>query len=538
MLPFPLSLLPLLTLAALTGCTSPSQLPAGPTDVDLLIRHGRVIDGSGSPAYAADVAVRGGRIVAIGQLAHLRATRTIDAAQQVVAPGFIDVHAHIEGGLFNNRSAHNYVHDGVTTVVTGNCGGSADSLAAFFARVESGGGSSINVASLVGHNTVRRQVLGLSNRAATADEQRRMEALVEQAMKEGAVGLSSGLIYLPGMYSSTDEVVGLARAAARHHGLYASHIRDEGNRVVEAIDEAMHIGRTAGMPVQISHFKVSAPANWGRSRETLAMVERARAGGLDVTIDQYPYAASSTTLDVMLPDWALDGGRSAMRQRLADPVQRARIAAEMLANARRNQRPDFSYAVVARHGADGSLDGQSIAAISRAKGRPAGLAPEIETMLDLLLAGGAQMVFHGMNEDDVRAILRYPHNMVGADGGVQDGSGLPHPRSYGTNARILGKYVREEQIIPLEEAVRRMTSLAAQRFQMKERGLLREGYAADIVVFDPQQVIDRATYQNPHQFPAGISHVLVNGRLVVDQGQHTGVRPGRALKGPGTAAGG
>ena len=534
--PLPLSLLPLLALAVLTGCTTGPRPPAGPADADLLIRHGRVVDGSGAPAYAADVAVRGGRIVAIGQLGHLRAARTIDAAQQVVAPGFIDVHAHIEGGLFNNRSAHNYVHDGVTTVVTGNCGGSADSLAAFFARVESGGGSSINVASLVGHNTVRRQVLGLSNRAATADEQRRMEALVEQAMKEGAVGLSSGLIYLPGMYSNTDEVVGLARAAARHRGLYASHIRDEGNRVVEAIDEAMHIGRAAGMPVQISHFKVAAPANWGRSRETLAMVERARAGGLDVTIDQYPYAASSTTLDVMLPDWALDGGRSEMRQRLADPVQRARIAAEMLANARRNQRPDFSYAVVACHGADASLDGQSIAAINRAKGRPPGLAPEIETMLDLLRAGGAQMVFHGMNEDDVRAILRYPHNMVGADGGVQDGSGLPHPRSYGTNARILGKYVREEQLIPLEEAVRRMTSLAAQRFQMKERGLLREGYAADIVVFDPQRVIDRATYQNPHQFPAGISHVLVNGRLVVDAGQHTGVRSGVALKGPGAAA--
>ena len=528
---------PLVMLAALAACTTAPRHPAGPADADLIIRHGRVIDGSGRPAYAADLAVRGGRIVAIGQLDHLRATRTIDAAQQVVAPGFIDVHAHIEGGLFNNRSAHNYVHDGVTTVVTGNCGGSADSLAAFFARVESGGGSSINVASLVGHNTVRRQVLGLSNRAATADEQRRMETLVEQAMKEGAVGLSSGLIYLPGMYSNTDEVVGLARAAARHQGLYASHIRDEGNRVVEAIDEAMHIGRSAGMPVQISHFKVSAPANWGRSRETLAMVERARAGGLDVTIDQYPYAASSTTLDVMLPDWALEGGRSEMRQRLADPVQRARIAAEMLANARRNQRPDFSYAVVARHGADATLDGQSIAAINRAKGRPAGLAPEIETMLDLLLAGGAQMVFHGMNEDDVRAILRYPHNMVGADGGVQDGSGLPHPRSYGTNARILGKYVREEQIIPLEEAVRRMTSLAAQRFRLKERGLLREGYAADIVVFDPQRVIDTATYSNPHQFPVGIGHVVVNGQLVVDAGRHTGVRSGVALHGPGAAAG-
>ncbi len=533
-------LLSILALTALGGCTTAPTLLVTPTDADLLIRNGRVLDGSGRPAFPADIAIRNGRILAIasaGNLAHLRATRTVDAKQQIVAPGFIDVHAHIEGNLFGNRSANNYVHDGVTTVVTGNCGGSADSLAAFFARIEAGGGSSINVASLVGHNTVRRQVLGLAHRDATADEQRRMEVLVEQAMKEGAVGLSTGLIYLPGLYSSTDEVVGLARAAARHRGLYASHIRDEGNRVVEAINEAVAIGRAAGMPVQISHFKVSAPANWGRSRETLALVEQARAGGMDVTIDQYPYAASSTTLDVMLPDWAVEGGAAEIRQRLADPAQRPRIAAEMLANARRNKRPDFSYAVVARHRADASLNGQSIAAINRAKGRPATLASEIETMLDLLSAGGAQMVFHGMNEDDVRAILRYPHNMVGADGGVQDGQGLPHPRSYGTHARILGKYVREEQVIPLEEAVRRMTSLAAQRFQLTGRGLLREGYAADIVVFDPAQVIDRATYDNPHQVSAGFSHVLVNGRLVVDAGQHTGVRSGVALKGPGAVAG-
>lgn len=529
-------LVALLVLALLAGCTTAPTPPGAPTDADLLIRNGLVLDGTGRSAFRADIAVRDGRILAMGDLGHLRAARTLDAKQQVVAPGFIDVHAHVEGNLFANRSADNYVHDGVTTVVTGNCGGSAESLAAFFARIEAGG-SSINVASLVGHNTVRRQVLGLSHRDATADEQRRMEMLVEQAMKDGAVGLSTGLIYLPGLYSSTDEVVGLARAAARHGGLYASHIRNEGNRVVEAIDEALAIGRAAGMPVQISHFKVSAPANWGRSRETLALVEQARAGGMDVTMDQYPYAASSTALDVMLPDWAVAGGAAEARQRLADPVQRQRIATEMLANARRNQRPDFSYAVVARHRADSSLNGQSIAAINRAKGRPATLEAQIETMLDMLVAGGAQMVFHGMNEDDVRAILRYPHNMIGADGGVQDGQGIPHPRSYGTHARILGKYVREERLIPLEEAVRRMTSLAAQRFQLKDRGLLREGYAADIVVFDPQQVIDRATYDNPHQFSSGIGHVLVNGRLVVDSGQHTGVRSGVALKGPGAAAG-
>ena len=287
------------------------------------------------------------------------------------------------------------------------------------------------------------------------------------------------------------------------------------------------------MPVQISHFKVSAPSNWGRSRETLALIERARSEGLDVTIDQYPYTASSTTLSVMLPDWAVEGGSDAIGKRLSDPEQRRKIAAEMLFNARENKRPDFSYAVVARHAADASLNGKNLSAINIQKGRPATMEAEIETLLDLLVAGGAQMVYHGMNEDDVRYIMRYPFNMVGADGGVQNGKGMPHPRSYGTNARVLGKYVREEKIMTLEEAIRRMTSLAAQKFQLKDRGLLRVGFAADIVIFDETQIIDKATFESPHQFSSGVSDVLVNGKSVIDAGRHTGMRSGIALKGTG-----
>ncbi len=523
-------------LALLTGCTS---LPIEPSIrgadenviADLLIRNGRVIDGTGNSWFLADVAVRDGKILAIGRLDHVKAARTIDARRQIVAPGFIDVHAHIEFGLFDNPTADNYVYDGVTTVITGNCGGSADSLQDFFGRIASTG-TSINVASLVGHNTVRRQVLGLANRAASVDEQRRMEGLVEQAMKQGAVGLSTGLIYLPGLYSTTEEVIGLARVAAKHQGVYASHIRNEGNKVVGAINEALDIGRAAKMPVQISHFKVAAPANWGRSRETLALIEKARTEGLDVTIDQYPYTASSTTLSVMLPDWAVEGGVEAIKKRLDDPVSRQKIAAEVLTSARNNMRPDFSYAVVSRHAADASLNGQNLSAINLRKGRPNTMESEIETLLDLLQAGGAQMVFHGMNEDDVRFIMRYPFSMVGADGGVQNGKGMPHPRSYGTNARILGKYVREEQLFRLEEAVRRMTSLAAQKFQLHDRGLLRKGYAADIVIFDETQIIDKATYDEPHQFSTGISHVLVNGKSVIEAGRHTGLRSGMALTGP------
>lgn len=516
------------------GCASINKTEVA----DVLITNGRIVDGSGNNWTRGSVAIRDGKIIRIGNAGNfdnVRASRTIDANNRIVAPGFIDVHAHIEFGLFETPTTDNFIHNGVTTVITGNCGGSADSLKEFFAKIDSSR-TSINVASLVGHNTVRRQTMGLANRPATADDQRKMEALVETAMKDGAVGLSTGLIYLPGVYSDTAEVVGLAKVAAKHRGLYASHIRNEGNKVTEAINEALDIGRAANMPVQVSHFKVSAPANWGRSRETLELIEQARRDGLDVTIDQYPYTASSTSLSVMLPEWAMEGGNDDIKKRLIDPATRSKIAAEMLRNANASKRPNFAYAVVARHAADPSLNGQSIAAINLAHGRPAGLVPEIETMLDLMIAGGAQMVFHGMSEDDVKYFMAYPFNMIGADGGVQNGKGQPHPRSYGTNARVLGKYVREEKVIRLEDAVRRMTSLAAQKFQLKDRGLLREGFAADIVIFDETTVADKATFEQPHQFSVGFDYVLINGVVTAENGKHTGARNGQALRGPAYVA--
>ncbi|MDM4765383.1 D-aminoacylase [Pelomonas sp. SE-A7] len=525
-------LAPLFLAGLLVACAGPATPPQlQPPEFDLLIRGGRIVDGSGNAWYRADLAVKDGRIAAIGPLAGAKARRVIEARDRIVAPGFIDTHGHIEGGLFERPTADNFVQDGVTTVVTGNCGSSEDKgIQSFFEQMGKVGGTSINVASLVGHNTVRRQVMGLARRAATAEEQQRMEALVDQAMREGAVGLSTGLIYLPGLYSDTPEVVGLAKAAARHHGVYASHIRDEASKVVEAINEALDIGRQAGLPVQISHFKVGAPANWGRSKETLALIEKARADGLDVTIDQYPYTASSTQLTVMLPDWAVEGGQEQIRLRLQDAPTRQRIAADILASARRGKRPDFSYAVVARHGADASLNGRNISQINLQRGRPATMESEIETLLDIVQAGGAQMTFHGMSEEDVKRIMAYPFAMVGADSGVQNGKGHPHPRGYGTNARVLGKYVREEQVMRLEEAVRRMTSLAAQRFSLKDRGLLRPGYAADIVVFDDKTVKDRATFESPHQFSEGFEAVVVNGVLTVEAGKHSGARAGKGLK--------
>ena len=417
-------------------------------------------------------------------------------------------------------------------MVTGNCGGSAESIKEFFRRLDSMK-TSINIATLIGHNTVRRLALGLDDRLATPEEQKKMEELVVQAMKEGAVGLATGLIYLPGMYSTTEEVVGLAKSAAAYGGIYASHIRNEESKVVDAINEAINIGKEANIPVQISHFKVSHRANWGRSKETLPLIENARKQGYDVTIDQYPYTASSTNLGVRLPDWALSGGNYSLKKRINDPATHKKIIADMLAQLKEYKYKNYSYAVVANYRADSTYNGKSISEINLLKGRKPKASEEAETILDMMLAGGAQMVYHGMDEDDVRFFMKYPFNMIGADGGVSNGRGMPHPRTYGTNARVLGKYVREEKIISLEEAIRRMTSLAAQKFNLKDRGLLKEGYAADIVVFNEDEVIDKATFENPHQFSAGFKFVLVNGQAVIENEKHNGVKSGMTLKGLG-----
>ncbi|HEU5167684.1 MAG TPA: D-aminoacylase [Chitinophagaceae bacterium] len=500
---------------------------------DVVIANGKIIDGTGNSWYYGDVAIKDGKIVYVGKMNNITATTVINAKGLIVAPGFIDVHAHIESGIFENPTADNYIYDGVTTVITGNCGGSADDLKKFFWRIDSMK-TSINVASLVGHNTVRRQAIGLDNRLATADEQKKMEELVAQAMKDGAVGLSTGLIYLPGMYSNTEEVIGLAKSAASYNGVYASHIRNEENGVVDAINEAINIGKSANIPVEISHFKVSGPANWGRSKETLPLIEAARREGYDVTIDQYPYSASSTNLGVRLPDWALAGGQDSLKKRINDAAMHKQIIDEMLDMQKKYKYKNYGYAYVAFHSADTTLNGKNISEINKLKGRKAKMKDEAETILDMMLAGGAQMVYHSMNEDDVRYFIKYPFAMIGADGGVVVyGRGMPHPRAYGTNARVLAKYVRDEKLVSLEEMIRRMTSLAAQKFQFKDRGLLKEGMAADIVIFDLNEIADKATFEQPHQFSAGFHFVLVNGQLVIENGKHTGIKSGTTLKGPG-----
>jgi N-acyl-D-amino-acid deacylase len=304
--------------------------------------------------------------------------------------------------------------------------------------------------------------------------------------------------------------------------------------VKDAINEAINIGRNANIPVQISHFKVSGPANWGRSKETLPLIEAARKEGYDVTIDQYPYSASSTNLGIRLPDWAMAGGQDSLKKRINDAAMHKQIIGEMLDMQKKYKYKSYSYAYVASHSADTTLNGKNISEINKLKGRKAKMKYEAETILDMMLAGGAQMVYHSMNEDDVRYFMKYPFNMIGADAGVPvPGRGMPHPRAYGTNARVLAKYVRDEKLVSLEEMIRRMTSLAAQKFQLKDRGLIKEGMAADIVIFDPNEVTDKATFEQPHQYSAGFHFVLVNGQLVIENGKHIGTKSGMTLKGPG-----
>jgi N-acyl-D-amino-acid deacylase len=523
-----LSLIAASLAAVCVGARVGSQAAPAPA-YDLVITNARVVDGAGNPWFRADVAIKGGRIARVGRVAASEGKRVIDARGQVLAPGFIDVHTHVEN-VYDLPDAENFVRMGVTTLVTGNCGGSALDVGKFLGRA-SETPVAVNLATLVGHNTVRRAVLGEANRQPTTEELEKMKALVERAMQDGAVGLSTGLFYVPGAYAKTDEVVELAKVAARYGGVYATHMRDEGERVADSVRESIEIGERAGLPVEISHFKVSAKKLWGKSTLTLGLVRDARKRGLSVTVDQYAYTASSTSLDSRLPDWVEEGGREEGRKRIADPAQHARILREMKDTLKKSGFRDFSYAAVASYGAKHEYDGKNIAEIAKLARGHSDLDSQVEQMLEMYAAGGASMVYHSMGEEDVRRIMREPFTMIASDSGVRRfGEGVPHPRGYGNNARVLSLYVRGLGLIPLEDAVRKMTSLPAQTFSLRDRGLVREGMAADLVVFDDAAVSDPATFDKPHQYAVGFSLVMVNGEVVLDSGRMTGARPGAALR--------
>jgi N-acyl-D-amino-acid deacylase len=502
---------------------------ADSAEYDIVIRHGRIVDGSGNPAYFADVAVKDGRIAVIGQV-NGEAKAEIDAKGLIVAPGFIDVHTHADE-VAEMPLAENFVRMGVTTIVVGNCGGSALDVGKLFRDVEATN-VSVNVATLIGHNTVRSKAMGGTfDRPPTDEELQRMKSLVDQGMKDGAVGLSTGLIYLPGAFSKTDEIVELAKAIAPYDGIYASHMRHENQQIYDALDEVFRIAREAHVRAEVSHIKLSGPKAWGQAERVLDYIEKARVEGLDITHDQYAYTASSTGISQLIPDSAFDGGKEKFRERLADPEQRTKIVEQMRQALKGRGSPDYSYAVIASYRHDKSLNGLNIAEVARAKRGSDSIDDQIEMILEIEKSGGASGVFHGMSEEDLQTFMRHPNTMAACDSGLRTfGKDVPHPRGYGNNARILGRYVRELKVLRLEDAIRKMTSLPANTFQLKQRGELREGNWADIVIFDPAKVDSPATYKDPHHYPAGIPHVLVNGTLVIKDGEHTGARPGQALR--------
>jgi N-acyl-D-amino-acid deacylase len=508
-------------------------------ELDLLIRGATVIDGTGKVGFAADVGVNKGRIVFVGS-SSMRAADEINAAGLTLAPGFIDVHTHAEsevkgavGGddILTIPEAENFVRMGVTTIVTGNCGLSSSNTKAFLAAVDEVR-PAVNVATLIGHNTVREKAMGgILRRPPSPEELGRMQEMVETAMRDGAVGMSTGLIYVPGSFSKTEEIVALAGRVALYGGIYASHMRFETTRIFEAVDEVLQIAREAQIPVQISHLKLSGPSAWGRAREVLSKLDAARADGLRVTHDCYAYTYSSTGLAQLLPDAAREGGRTAFLQRVADPARREAIVEEMAAMRQRWGRTDYAYATIARYDADPSLQGKTVAeAAARVYGSDS-VDAQIRLLFEIESKGGGSGVFQNMNAEDMRTFLAHPFSMFASDGSPRRlGEAMPHPRSFGNNARILARHVRGDGILPLEEAIRKMTSLPADTFHLGDRGRIRVGAWADMVLFDPAAVMDRSEVGDPHLFSEGFHSVLVRGVPVLRAGSLTGKRSGRALR--------
>jgi len=503
-----------------------------PPRYDLAIVGGMVVDGSGAPRTRGDVAIKSGRIAAVGKIAKADAREVIDATGLIVAPGFIDVHTHADD-LADHPRAENFVRMGVTTIVAGNCGTSALDIGDALNGIRQVG-ASINFATLIGHNTVRRASMGTDNRIPTISELNKMKSLVWRGMTDGAVGFSTGLQYVPGTYARIPEIIELARVAGNAGGVYASHMRNEGTELEDAIRETIRVGEAGGCRIQISHLKVDSPIRWGASAKALEIIDAARARGVAVEADQYAYTAASSTLGIRFPSWVLEGGQEKMTPRLNDPATWSKIKAEMGKLLAERGLQDLSFAVVASYPPDPSFNGLSMKQIAaRMKGGETADA-QLEAAREMMLNGGASMVYHFMSDDDVMRIMKHPFVGIASDSSALTfGDGAPHPRGYGNNARVLGEYVRQRHVITLEEAVRKMTSLPAQQFRFAERGLIKPGYHADVVVFDLTKVGDAATFEKPHAYATGIPYVLVNGVPVVKSGDHTGALAGQVLVGEG-----
>ena len=501
---------------------------------DLLIKNGRIVDGTGTPWYEADVGIVGDRITRVGNLSGATAPQIIDATGLIVAPGFIDPHTHALRGIFDVPNAESALLQGVTTLTEGNDGSSPYPIDRHYADIQDLR-ISPNWAVFVGQGTIRQRVIGFGLRKASPQEMDRMKQMVRDAMEQGALGISTGLFYVPGSFTSTEEVIELSKVAAEYNGIYISHIREEAAQLIDSVQETIRIGEEAGIPVQITHHKVIGVENWGASIESLRLVDEARARGVDVTIDQYPYTASQTSINALIPQWAQAGGREEMLNRINSPETYSTIKNEVIAKILYDRGGgDPKNVFISRNSWDPNMAGKNLAELTMEAGMEPTPENAAEIVFDIIRGGGATAVYHAIGPEDVDRIMRHPATAIGSDGPVGVfGEGAPHPRQYGTFARILGHYVRERGVITLEEAVKKMSSQSARRLSIHDRGLITEGYFADVAVFDAEEIIDRASFEQPHQYATGMKFVLVNGEVVVENGAHTGRRPGRILHGPG-----
>ena len=503
-------------------------------EFDIIISNGTIVDGSGQGSYQADIGIVDDRIVKIGDLSESKSVHIINAENLIVSPGFIDSHTHAIRGIFDVPTAESSLLQGVTTLTDGNDGTSPFPIKEHYQKIENTR-ISPNWAVFVGQGTIRQEVMGLENRDPTASELSKMKLMVKEAMEEGALGISTGLFYVPGSFSSTREVIELSKVASHYGGIYISHMREEAVDVLKSINETINIGIKAKIPVQITHHKIIGKENWGLSKETLKLVDNAIKDGVQVSIDQYPYTASQTSIRALIPQWAQAGGRIDLLQRIDDPKTRKLIVDEIIERIlfdRGGGHPKNIF--ISKSSWNTSLEGKNLAELCIERDLEPSPYNAAMVVFDIIKGGGASAVYHAINSDDVDLIMQHPMTTIASDGPITVfGVGSPHPRTYGTFARVLGSYVRERNILSLEEAVRKMTSLPAQILSIKQRGLIKEGYYADIAIFDPKTILDKATFEDPHQYAVGVISVIVNGEIVIDQGVHNGNKPGRVLRGPG-----
>jgi len=516
----------IITLSILASCSN--------SDFDIVIINGTIVDGTGDEPYKSDVGIINDQIIKIGDLSKLSSRRTIDASNLIVSPGFIDSHTHAIRGIFDVPTAESSLLQGVTTLTDGNDGTSPHPIDDHYQKIENTK-ISPNWAVFVGQGTIREEVMGLDNRDPTAEELSKMELLVQEAMEDGALGISTGLFYVPGSFSSTSEVIALSKIAASYGGIYISHMREEAIDVLKSVNETINIGIEANIPVQITHHKIIGKDNWGLSTETLKLVDNAIKDGIKVSIDQYPYTASQTSIRALIPQWAQAGGRKKLLARIDDPKTRQLIidgVVERILFDRGGGHPKNIF--ISKSSWNTSMEGKNLAELCIERNLEPSPYNAAMVVFEIIKGGGASAVYHAINSDDVDKIIQHPMTSIASDGPMTIfGVGSPHPRTYGTFARVLGRYVRERKILTLEEAIRKMTGLPAQILSINRRGLIKEGYYADITILDTATVIDKATFEDPHQYAEGVSAVLVNGVIVVENGLHNGNRPGRVLKGPG-----